>query len=80
MPEAPQPISTTERVLCGLAINIVNFKHLWKRQDPGAAVDHIALIYILDLKTEPPKARIKRLLEVLNVYSLTPFTIWKEKT
>ena len=32
-------------------------------------MDHLALVHILNSKTEPTTARIKRLLEVLSTYS-----------
>ena len=55
--------------MCGLAINITSFTHLLKKVDFYAIVDHLALVHILKSKTEPATPRIKRLLEVLSVYS-----------
>ena len=55
--------------MCGLAINIASFAHLWKKVDFDAIVDHLALIHILKSKIEPATSRIKRLLEVLSAYS-----------
>ena len=55
--------------MCGLAIIIACFAHLLKRVDFNAIVDHLALVHILKSKTEPATTRIKRLLEVLNMYS-----------
>ena len=55
--------------MCGLAINIASFSHLLKRVDFDAVVDHLALVHILKSKTEPATTRIKRLLEMLSVYS-----------
>ena len=55
--------------MCGLAINITSFAHLLKKVDFDATVDHLALVHILKMKTEPVTPRIKRLLEVLSAYS-----------
>ena len=55
--------------MSGLAINITSFAHLLKKVDFDAIVDHLALVHILKSKTEPATPRIKRLLEVLSVYS-----------
>ena len=55
--------------MCGLGIIIVSFAHLLKRVDFDAIVDHLALMHILKSNTEPPTTRIKRLLEVLSMYS-----------
>ena len=55
--------------MCGLAFNIASFAHLLKRVDFDAVVDHLALVHILRSKTEPSTTRIKRLLEVLSMYS-----------
>ena len=55
--------------MCGLAINIASFAHLLKKVDFDAIVDHLALVHILKIKTEPATARIKRLLEILSAYS-----------
>ena len=55
--------------MCGLAINITSFTHLLKKVDFDPIVDHLALVHILKSKTEPAIPRIKRLLEVLSVYS-----------
>ena len=42
-----------------------------KRVDCDTIVDHLALVHILKSKTEPATTRIKRLLEVLSVYSFS---------
>ena len=55
--------------MCGLAINIASFAHLLKRVDFDTIIDHLALVHILKIKTEPATTRIKRLLEVLSAYS-----------
>ena len=69
LPEAAHNYSITELEMCGLAINIASFSHLLKRVDFDAVVDHLALVHILKSKREPATTRIKRLLEVLSVYS-----------
>ena len=55
--------------LCGLAINIASFSHLFKRVDFDAIVDHLALTHIIKSKVEPATMRIKRLLELISSYS-----------
>ena len=75
LPEAAQNYSFTELELYGLAINIVNFAHLFKRVDFDAIVCHLALTHIIKSKSEPATARIERLLEVLSSYSLDPYYI-----
>ena len=67
MPEATKNCSITEVELCGLVINIVI--HLLLKHDFDAVVDHLALVYILKSKTEPPTSRIKKLLDILSAYS-----------
>ena len=69
LPEATQNYSITDLEMCGLAINIASFSHLLKTLDFDAVIDHLALVHILKSKTEPATTRIKRLLEVLSVYS-----------
>ena len=69
LPEAVRSYSITELELCGLAINIVSFSHLLKRVDFDAIVDHIALPHIIKSKAEPATTRIKRLLELIGLYS-----------
>ena len=69
LPEAAQNYSITELEMCGFTINIASFSHLLKRVDFDAIVDHLALVHILQSKTEPATTRIKRLLEVLSAYS-----------
>ena len=64
VPEAAKNYSITELEMCGLAININCFAHLLKRADFDAIVDHLALVHILESKTEPATTRIKRLLKV----------------
>ena len=69
LPETERNYSITELEMCGLAINITSFTHLLKKVDFDAFVDHLALVHILKSKTELVTPRIKRLLEVLSVYS-----------
>ena len=69
MPEAAKNYSITELEMCGLAVNIASFVHLLKRVDFDAVVDHLAIAHIMKSKTEPATNRIKRLLEILSVYS-----------
>ena len=75
LPEAAKNYSITELEMCGLAINIMSFAYLLKRVDFNAIVDHLALIHILKSKTEPTITRIKRLLEVLSMYSFNLYYI-----
>ena len=60
LPEVAKNYSITELDMCGLAINIASFAHLWKRVDFDAIVDHLALVHILKSKTAPATTRIKR--------------------
>ena len=71
LPEAARNYSITEIEVCGLAINITSFKHLLKKVDFDAMVDHLALFHILKSKTEPATPRIKGLLEALSAYSFS---------
>ena len=69
LPEATKSYSITELEPCELAINIVSFSHLLKRDDFDAIVDHVALMHIIRSKTESAMMRIKRLLELISSYS-----------
>ena len=69
LPEAARNYSITELELCGLAINIARFSHLHKRVDFNAIVDHLSLTHIIKSKAEPATVRIKRLLELISLYS-----------
>ena len=69
LPEAVRSYLITELELCGLAINIASFSHLLKRVDFDAIVDHLALTHIIKSKAEPATTRIKRLLELISLYS-----------
>ena len=44
----------------------MRFSHLLKRNDFDAIVDHLALMHIIQSKTEPATTRIKRLLELIS--------------
>ena len=69
LPEAARNYSITELELCRLAINIASFSHLLIRVDFDAIVDHLSLMHIIKSKTEPTMTRIKRLLELISLYS-----------
>ena len=75
MPEAAKNYSITELEMCGLAINIASFAHLFKRVDFDAIVDHIAIMHIMKGKAEPASNRIKRSLEILSAYSFNLYYI-----
>ena len=75
LPDAAKNYSITELEMCGLAINIASFAHLLKRVDFDAIVYHLALVHILKSKTEPITTKIKRLLEVLSMYSFNLYYI-----
>ena len=64
--------------MCGLAINIASFAHLLKRVDFDAIVHHLALKLIIKSKAEPAATRIKRLLELLSLYSFNLYYIKRE--
>ena len=66
LPEAAKSYSITELELCGLAINIASFSHLFKRVDFDAIVDYLALMHIIKSKMEPVTTRIKRLWELIS--------------
>ena len=75
LPEAAINYSITELEMCGLAINIASFKHLLRKVDFDAVVDHLAIMQIMKSKIEPATNRIKRLLEVLSSYSFNLYYI-----
>ena len=60
--------------MCGLAINIASFVHLLKKVDFDVVVDYLAIMHIMRSKVEPA-TRIKRLLEVLSLYSFNLYYI-----
>ena len=61
--------------MCGLAISIASFAHLFKKVDFDAIVDHLALTHITKSKAELTVTRIKRSLEILSSYSFTLYYI-----
>ena len=75
LPETVGNYSITELEMCGLAINIASFLHLLRKVDFDAAVDHLAIMHIMRSKVEPATTRIKRLLEVLSLYSFNLYYI-----
>ena len=75
MPEAAKNYSITELEMCGLAMNIATFTHLLQKVDFDAVVDHLAITHIMRSKAEPATTRIKRLLELLSLYSFNIYYI-----
>ena len=69
LPEAARSYSITDLELCSLAINIASFSHLLKRVDFDTIVDLLSLMHIIKSKVEPATTRIKRLLELISLYS-----------
>ena len=63
--------------LCGLAVNIASFSHLLKRVDFDVIVD-LTVTPIIKSKTEPTTTQIKRLLELISLYSFNLYYM-KEK-
>ena len=75
MPEAAKNYSITELEMCRLAMNIATFSHLLKKVDFDAVVDHLAITHIMRSKAEPATSRIKRLIELLSLYSFNLYYI-----
>ena len=50
-------------------MNMASFSHLLKRVDFDVIVDHLVLTHIIKSKAEPATPRIKRLLELISLYS-----------
>ena len=75
MPEAAKKYSIAELEMCGLAITITSFAHLFKRVDFDVVVDHLAIMHIMKSKLEPAANRIKRLLDILSYYSFNLYYI-----
>ena len=69
LPEAAKSYSITQLELGGLIINIASFSHLLKRVDFDVIVDYLALTHKIKSKAEPVTPRIKRLLELISLYS-----------
>ena len=59
MHEATKNYSITELEICGLAINIATFSHLFRKVDFDAVVDHLAIIHIMKSKMEPATLELK---------------------
>ena len=75
MPKAAKNYSITELEMCGLTINIAIFVHLLRKVDFDMIVDHLAIIHIMKSEAEPITTRIKRLLELLSLYSFNLYYI-----
>ena len=75
MPEAAKNYSSTELEMCRLAMNIATFSHLLKKVDFDAVIDQLAITHIMRGKAEPATTRIKRLLELLSLYSFNLYYI-----
>ena len=75
MPEAAKNYSITELEMCGLEMNFATFSQILKKVDFNAIVDHLAITHIMKCKTEPATTRIKRLLELLSLYSFNLYYI-----
>ena len=75
LPEAARNYSITEIELCGLAISIASFSHLFKRVDFNAIIDHLSLTRIIKSKTEPATVTIERLLELISLNSFNLYYI-----
>ena len=58
-----------------MAINIASFVHLLRKVDFDAVVDLLAIMHFMRSKVEPATTRIKRLLEVLSLYSFNFYYI-----
>jgi len=71
LPEAAQRYSISELELLGLTMNIASFKHYLRGVHFSVAIDHSALVYIMNSKKEPPTLRLKKLLEILSQYSFS---------
>ena len=69
LPETVRSYLITELELCGIAIIIANFSHLMNRVDFDMIVDHLALTHIIKSKAKLVTTRIKRLLELISLYS-----------
>ena len=50
-------------------INIASLSHLLNRVDFNAIVDHVPLTHMIKSKAEPATTRIKRLLELITLYT-----------
>ena len=75
LPEVARSYLITELELCGLVINIASFSHLLKRVGFDVIVDLLALTHIIKSKAELVTPRIKRLLELISLYSFNLYYI-----
>ena len=75
LPGAARNYSITELELCGLAINIASFSHLLKSVYFDAIVNHLSLTHISKSKAEPATIRMKRVLELISLYSFNLYYI-----
>ena len=75
LPQAACNYSIRELEMYALAINIASFAHLLRKSDFDAVVDHLVITQIMRSKVELATNRIKRLLEVLSVYSFNLYYI-----
>ena len=57
--------------MTGLLVNMGLWKNILKHREFDAAVDHVAVTWILKAKTEPASNRIMRLLDRLSAYSFS---------
>ena len=71
--KAPPPACSRYHItaleLTGLLINIMAFKNIISSVSFETYVDHSALIYLINGRTEPLTQRIKKLLEKLSAFS-----------
>ena len=61
--------------MTGILVNMGLWKKLLKRHEFDAAVDHLAVVYILKAKSEPAPPRIMRLLDQLSSYSFNLYLV-----
>ena len=73
--KAARNYSIIELELCGLPINIASFPIYLKRADFNAIVNHLSLNHIIKSRVEPNTIRIKRLLELISLYSFNLYYI-----
>ena len=69
LPPAAIRYSISELVLCGLAVNIHSFKHIFRNTEFTVIIYHSALLYILNVKGECPTLRLQKLIKQLCQYS-----------
>ena len=69
LPAAAARYTITELELTGLYINVLAFKNLLKATHFTAVVDHSALTYMMNSKSQPPTTRLQKLVERLSAFS-----------